>query len=339
MPVKILMPALSPTMTEGNLVKWLKKEGDTVESGDVMAEIETDKATMEMEAVDEGVIGKIIVPEGTEGVKVNEVIAILLEEGEDTSSMEGMDLGAEESATPPPVEEAEPPVEAANDEEEIDVSTEALAKVEENVVEEVAAVASAAPEGDRVIATPVAKRMAQQNNIDLVLITGTGPKGRIVKADVEAAIEGGAPAAAAPTQTPRPVVVGEGVEGPFEKVPVSGMRKVIAERLTEAKQTIPHFYLTIDCEVDELLKLRKQINEQQQDIKISVNDIIIRACALALKKVPAANAAWAEDHIKQYKTSDVSVAVAIEGGLVTPVVRNGGQQGSVRDREGSERFD
>ncbi len=285
MPIKILMPALSPTMTEGNLAKWLKKEGDTVESGDVLAEIETDKATMEIEAVDEGTLGRIVVPEKTAGVKVNEVIALLLEEGEDKSALDEIELetpAVEEKlsvAAPQPTPAIKPAV--------------------------------AATPGGRVIASPLAKRIASQSGIDLTLIKGTGPRGRITKADVEAA---GA--------TVSPQVAREGLEPPFDRIPISGIRQVVAQRLTESKQTVPHFYLTIDCEVDDLLKIRKQLNGNLENEKISVNDLIIRACALALMNVPEANAAWMGDHIRRYKTADISIAVAIEEGLITPIVQS-----------------
>lgn len=291
MPIKILMPALSPTMTEGNLVRWLKKEGDSVKSGEVMAEIETDKATMEVEAVDEGVIGKILVPAGTESVAVNSVIALLLEEGEDASSLEtiSIEMPVTSSAAPAQVQEV-PVLKAVPPQEVSPAST------------------------SRVFVSPLAKRIAEQNQLSLSVIQGSGPHGRIVKADVEAAIaqEGGKkPVAVAP-------VYGE---AEYVDLPLNMMRKVIAKRLTESKQEVPHFYLTIDCHLDALLALRTDINKRLEGEKLSVNDFIVRACALALMKVPEANTSWMETSLRQYQSADVSVAVAIDGGLVTPIVR------------------
>lgn len=299
MPVKILMPALSPTMTEGNLVRWLKKEGDEVESGQVLAEIETDKATMEVEAVEEGKLAKIIVPEGTEAVKVNEVIAILLEEDEDESALEGMDL---ETHTAPEPKETPAVVE----------SKPALAPEPQ--------VASISPAGGRVIASPLAKRIAAQEGLALGSIQGTGPRGRIVKADVEAALQAG------PVTRRVEVPRDEFGMPAFDRIDLTNIRKVIAQRLTESKQTVPHFYLTIECEMDKLLDLRRQINASLDGEKVSVNDVLIRACALALKKVPQANAAWMNDHVRHYKAQDISVAVAVDYGLVTPIVKDAGQK-------------
>ena len=309
MPTEILMPALSPTMEEGTLAKWHVKEGDTVSSGDIMAEIETDKATMEFEAVDEGVIGKILIAEGTEGVKVNAVIAILLEDGESAD-----DIGAASAAPAPTAAPAaaEAPATAA------------------------AAPAPAAPvkDGARVFATPLARRIAADKGLDLSAITGSGPHGRIVKADVEnasAAPKAAAPAAAAPaaaaTMAAGPstdVVLKTYADRPFEEVKLDGMRKVIAARLTEAKQTVPHFYLRRDIQLDALMKFRSQLNKQLEPrgVKLSVNDFIIKACALALQQVPEANAVWAGDRTLKFEKSDVAVAVAIEGGLFTPVLRD-----------------
>ncbi len=301
MPIEILMPALSPTMTEGNLVKWHKKEGDAVKAGDVLAEIETDKATMEVEAVDEGKIGKIVVPEGTESVKVNAPIAILLEEGEDVSAIK--DVQAKPVEAP-----KEKPAETKPD---LKVVSETQPKPQ--VVQ-----------GERVFASPLARRIANQEGVQLVSITGSGPRGRIVKADVEQALSqgGGAPL---PRSMPTSALL-TGYEPEYDVIPTSNIRKVIAKRLVEAKQTIPHFYLTVECELDALLKARKQMNTQE-GLKLSVNDFVIKACAMALKKVPAANASWIEDQIYQYKSADVSVAVAIEGGLITPVVRQAEKKG------------
>ena len=263
MPINILMPALSPTMTEGNLAKWLKNEGDAVEAGDVIAEIETDKATMEVEAVDEGVLGKIVVPEGSEGVAVNAVIGVLIAEGEDAAAI---------ADTPAPAEKPAPAVEAA---------PQGAAETPP---------AGPAPE-ERIAASPLARRMAAQAGLDLAAISGTGPRGRIVKADIEAVLAAG-PAAPEPARTPtRAAAMPDAPRSGTVKL--SAMRRVIAERMTESKTTVPHFYLTVDCEVDELLKVRSEINKRIEPAKISVNDIVIRACALALREVPAANVSWA----------------------------------------------
>lgn len=315
MPVKILMPALSPTMTEGTLAKWLVGEGDAINSGDIIAEIETDKATMEVEAVEEGKLGKILVAEGTEGVAVNNVIALLLEEGEDDSALEGVDVSAAapsgNGGTPPaPSPEPEP--------------------------------ATAAPAMDgRIIASPLARRMASQAGLDLAGITGSGPNGRIVKADIEAAIESGETAAKAPAAAPSAPAVAPAApaaapttaeclpfEPEFELESLSTMRKTIARRLTESKQQVPHFYLTVDCEIDGLLELRKTLNDKADGAyKLSVNDLVIKAAAIALRRVPKANASWTDEGVKLYKSADISVAVAIEGGLITPVVRQADNKG------------
>ena len=316
MPTEILMPALSPTMEEGTLAKWLVKEGDTVSSGDIIAEIETDKATMEVEAVDEGTIGNLVVAEGTEGVKVNAVIAVLLEEGESAD-----DIGSAPAAAPAPT--AAPAAEAA---------AEAPAAAEKP------APAPAAPshDGNRVFASPLARRIAAEKGLDLSAIKGSGPKGRIVKADVENAKPGAAPAAApaaaasapaaaaAPSGPSTDQVTAMFADREFEEVKLDGMRKTIAARLGEAKQTIPHFYLRRDIELDALLAFRSTLNKQLESrgVKLSVNDFIIKACAMALQSVPDANAVWAGDRILKLKPSDVAVAVAIEGGLFTPVLRD-----------------
>jgi pyruvate dehydrogenase E2 component (dihydrolipoamide acetyltransferase) len=347
MPIEITMPALSPTMTEGNLAKWLKKEGDEVKSGDVIAEIETDKATMEVEAVDEGTLGKIIVQEGTQGVAVNQVIALLLEEGEDASALEGgggakpapkQEAKSDGAAAPAPAPEAAPaPAPKSN------------------------GAQAPAHDGARIFASPLAKRMAEQSGLDLTQIQGSGPNGRIVKHDVEAAISGGtakkgakptaaegakteaakpapsqaaaqSPAATMSTQKPAGVDAKDfstklGIK--FREIPNSGMRKVIARRLTEAKQTVPHFYLTIDLQIDQLLKTRAELNGRSDEYKLSVNDFVIRATALALKKVPAANAAWTDDAILQYENADISVAVATPTGLITPIIKAAETKGLV----------
>ncbi|WP_300298144.1 pyruvate dehydrogenase complex dihydrolipoamide acetyltransferase [Ferrovibrio sp.] len=312
MPIDILMPALSPTMTEGKLGKWLVKEGDTVKAGDIMAEIETDKATMEFEAVDEGRIGKILVPEGTEGIAVNTPIAVLLEEGESAG-----DVKAAPVAQPVPKPAAAAPV--------VPLAPAAATAAP--------APAAAAPKpatapvktGDRVFASPLARRIAAQNNIDLKAVTGSGPHGRIVKADVEKAPKGAAAPAAKAAAAP--VAAGPGarqladlLKMPYRVEPLSGMRKTIARRLTESKQTVPHFYLTIDTEIDELLSLRKRLNDKSE-AKISVNDFIIRAVALALKKVPTANASYDDSGMLYYEHADISVAVATPNGLITPIIK------------------
>jgi len=317
MPTEVLMPALSPTMEEGTLAKWLVKEGDTVSSGDLLAEIETDKATMEFEAVDEGVVGKLLVAEGTEAVKVNTPIAVLLEDGESAD-----DIGEVSSA--PAAAPAEAPAETPK--------AEAAAP----------APAPAAPEtsdGSRIFASPLARRIAKDRGLDLSQIKGSGPKGRIVKADVENAHPGAkpaaAPAAAAPAAaaaapagpgTDQVIAMYQGRE--YEEVKLDGMRKTIAARLTEAKQTIPHFYLRRDIKLDALLKFRGTLNKQLEarGVKLSVNDFIIKACALALQQVPDANAVWAGDRVLKLKPSDVAVAVAIDGGLFTPVLRDADQR-------------
>lgn len=292
MPIEILMPALSPTMTEGNLAKWLKKEGDKVKSGEVIAEIETDKATMEVEAVDEGVIGKIIVPAGTEGVAVNALIALLLEEGEDKKVLENYAPAAKAPEKKP--EEKKPEAVAP-----------ALAPVE-------------AKQGGRVFASPLAKRVAADLGVSLGSVTGTGPHGRIIRADVESA-----PAGGRRQRARNPVEAKE--------IPNSNMRKIIAKRLLESKQTIPHFYLSVDCELDRLLAARKALNEAAEAkagkggkpaYKLSVNDFVIKAVAAALRDIPASNASWTETAVLQYNNVDVSVAVAVESGLVTPIIRN-----------------
>jgi pyruvate dehydrogenase E2 component (dihydrolipoamide acetyltransferase) len=320
MPIELLMPALSPTMTEGNLAKWHKKEGDAVKAGDVIAEIETDKATMEFEAVDEGTLGKILVPEGTEGVKVNQPIALLLEEGEDTSAMT-----EPAAAKPPPAPAAAKPAPAP-----------AAPKTAPP-----AAKAAPAPargnghaEDARVFASPLARRMAEKAGLDLGRVTGSGPHGRIVKHDIETALAKGptaprAPAARAPAGGGAPVtapsysrdqVVALAGNAAYTEVPHTAMRRIVAKRMAEAKATIPHFYETVDCEIDALLRMRKEINEAA-GLKLSVNDFVIKAAALALKKVPAANASWSEDAILRWTTADIAVAVALDDGLITPIVK------------------
>jgi pyruvate dehydrogenase E2 component (dihydrolipoamide acetyltransferase) len=340
MPIEVLMPALSPTMTEGTLAKWNVKEGDKVESGDVLAEIETDKATMEVEAVDEGTIGKVLVEEGSEGVAVNTVIALLLEEDEDESALEGADtsapqVGGDAAAAEEKSEaSAQPQQEAAPASKPAEKPAEPAGPVKP---------APAAPvaNGERIKASPLARRIADQQGVDLTTLEGSGPRGRIVKRDVEGA-KAAKPAAAETAATSAEAAAPQGAVGgvapawnpdlsglpEYEEIPNSSMRKVIARRLTEAKQQVPHFYLTVDCEIDNLLATRKQLNEKAAEgVKISVNDFIIRAVSIALKRVPAANAVWTEKAILQCKQQDISVAVAIDGGLITPIIKNAGGKG------------
>ena len=337
MPVNVLMPALSPTMEKGNLAKWLKKEGDTIKSGDIIAEIETDKATMEVEAVDEGVLAKIVVPAGTSDVPVNELIAVIAGEGEDPKAVSGG------SAKAAPAPAAAPAAVAAP-------APAASAPAAPAAAAPVAAPAPAAANGSaRVFASPLAKRIAKDAGIDIAMVAGSGPHGRIVERDVRAAIEGGgarkaaaaapvAPSAKAPAAASAPAAapVGMGDDairklyepGSYEEVPHDNMRKVIARRLLEAKQTIPHFYLTVDCQLDALLALREQINasapkdkDGKPAFKVSVNDFVIKALALALVRVPEANVTWTEGAMLKHRHADVGVAVSIPGGLITPVVR------------------
>ena len=315
MPINILMPALSPTMTEGNLAKWLKAEGDTIEPGDVIAEIETDKATMEVEAVDEGTMGKIVVAEGTEGVAVNQVIAVLLEEGESAD-----DIG---DVSAPPAAAAAPEAAPIASPEATSAPVTPAPQAQSDGIR---------ADGSRVFASPLARRIAENAGIDIAAVQGSGPHGRIVKRDVEAAIEsGGATAspASAPASQPSQMVMDDSGLAPYREVPHSSMRKIIASRLTESKQTIPHFYLSVDCELDTLLELRKNLNGRSDDYKLSVNDFVIRAVALALRKVPAANAMWTADSMRVFDRVDVSVAVAIPDGLITPVIRDAAGKGLV----------
>jgi pyruvate dehydrogenase E2 component (dihydrolipoamide acetyltransferase) len=313
MPVQILMPALSPTMTEGNLSRWLKKEGDVVKAGQVLAEIETDKATMEVEAVDEGKILKILVPGGAQGVKVNTPIAVLAGEGEENLSVDQ----ALAKLKPAPAAPSAAPV-AAN------ASTPAAKSAPS-----ASSAHAAAPrqDGARVFASPLAKRLAEQSGVDLRSVRGSGPQGRIVKLDVESAKSSGATGQG--QRMPAPATAPQGIDArdyanklgmAYQAIPNSGVRKVIAKRLTESKQLVPHFYLSIDCEIDELLSLRKSINEVANS-KVSVNDCVIRAVGLAMKKVPASNVSWTDEAILQYKDVDVSVAVATPNGLITPIIK------------------
>ena len=335
MPTPIKMPALSPTMEEGTLAKWLVKPGDKVEAGDIMAEIETDKATMEFEAVDEGTIASIAVEEGTEGVKVGTVIAMLAEEGEDldqaaaaapsdaaeagddeTAGAAEADTGAkDEPAKAAPRASAEPARAA------IETDTKAPAAPKDD-------------SGGRIIASPLARRIAEQKGVDLAGVSGSGPRGRIVKADVEGLEAGVAPAkseaaAPAPSAPPRPATLGGDLDAPYEATKLNNVRKVIARRLTEAKQTIPHIYLTVDVRLDALLDLRKQLNSslEADGVKLSVNDLLIKALARALQRVPACNVSFQGDELFQYSREDISVAVAAPSGLITPIIRDAGKKG------------
>ncbi|MCL6251060.1 pyruvate dehydrogenase complex dihydrolipoamide acetyltransferase [Altererythrobacter sp. KTW20L] len=316
MPIAIKMPALSPTMEEGTLSKWLVKVGDKVAAGDIMAEIETDKATMEFEAVDEGTIAAISVEEGTEGVKVGTVIAMLAEEGEDVDAAASAEAKPAAEAAPEPAK-SEPKADKA--------PTPAPAP---------APAAAKAATGDRIIASPLAKRIAEQKGVDLAAVQGSGPNGRIVKADVEGAKPGAAAtasapaAAAAPAPAPSAPATAQGVGIPHEVEKLSGMRKTIARRLTESKQQIPHIYLTVDIRLDALLKLRGELNKalEPQGVKLSVNDLLIKALAKSLVAVPACNVQFAGDTLLRFKRADISVAVSIPGGLITPIVKDAGSK-------------
>ena len=308
MATNILMPALSPTMTEGNLARWLKQECERIKAGDVIAEIETDKATMEVEAVDEGILGRILVPAGTQGVKVNDVIAVLVEAGEAVPA-----AGAVPKATPAAAPAPAAPAPVA-------VASVAIAPVP----------ASASASGDRVFASPLARRMAVQAGLDIGQIAGSGPNGRIVKADVDAALSRGpapvATAAPALAAAPRPAAPAA-ITAPHTAVPNSSIRKVIARRLAESKATIPHFYVSTDVEIDALLKIRADLNARSPKdgpgaYKLSVNDLVIKATAVTLRRFPNVNAMWTEDAILQLHDVDISVAVSIPDGLITPIVKN-----------------
>jgi len=348
MPIDILMPALSPTMEKGNLAKWLKKEGDSVKSGDVIAEIETDKATMEVEAVDEGVLAKILVPEGTADVPVNQLIALIAGEGEDPKSVTGSASGT----TAPPKAPAQPPPAGSvpRQNQAAGGGTMADARADQAPARPAPPSAPAAPQPaakpngaaqGRIFASPLARRVAKEAGLDLGMIQGSGPHGRIIERDVRAAIAGGTAKAApqpAAAKPPAPVIApspsADQIKalfepGSYEEIPHDGMRRTIARRLTEARQTIPQFYLTMDCEIDGLLKLREQANaaapkdkDGKPAWKISVNDIVIKALAAALMRVPDANVTWTEGAMLKHKHADVGVAVALPGhGLITPIVR------------------
>ncbi|MBN8521364.1 MAG: pyruvate dehydrogenase complex dihydrolipoamide acetyltransferase [Alphaproteobacteria bacterium] len=303
MPTKILMPALSPTMTEGNLARWLKKEGDMVKAGDVIAEIETDKATMEVEAVDEGKLARIIIPAGSQGVKVNALIAVLLDEGENDNAVEAALKGAP-AASPVSATVAPPPSITPQS-----TSPQVMIK-------------------DRVFASPLAKRLAKEKNINLSSVKGSGPHGRIIKADIlgsaGSSMIATSPSAAPVAPKPQPT------EGQkinefgmiYTEIPNNNIKKITAKRLTESKSTVPHFYLTIDCRIDDLMTVREQLNSAGKDqYKLSVNDFVVKACAMALQAYPSANVSWTESAIRQYVHSDISVAVATPNGLMTPIVK------------------
>jgi pyruvate dehydrogenase E2 component (dihydrolipoamide acetyltransferase) len=319
MATNILMPALSPTMTEGTLARWLKKEGETVKAGDVIAEIETDKATMEVEAVDEGVLGRILVPDGTAGVKVNDPIAVLVEQGE------AVPAGAAAPAAPPAAPAATPAAPAAP-------APAPAAKANGHDV------APAAASGERVFASPLARRMARQAGIDLGSLHGSGPNGRVVKADIVAAQGKPAPAlaaaapAAAPAAAAAPKPAVPAITAPHRLVPHSSVRKVIARRLAESKQHVPHFYVSVDVELDALLKLRGELNAKSPKdgagaFKLSVNDMLIKAAAATLRRVPGVNASYTDDGTVLYDDVDISVAVSIPDGLITPIVRQADRKG------------
>jgi len=338
MPINILMPALSPTMEKGNLAKWLKKEGDKIKSGDILAEIETDKATMEVEAVDEGILAKIMVPSGTQDVQVNQIIAMIASEGEDVAGVKAG--GAAPKAAAPSAVVSAAPAQGANPPSAPAAGAGSLFLV------------AARPAGDdarRLFASPLAKRMAKEFGIDLSAIVGSGPHGRVVERDVKAAQAGGgvkaAPAAPetkassqpAAAAAPKPAMASgpsdEAIKklfapGSYEEIPHDGMRRTIARRLAESKQTVPHFYLTVDCNLDALLALREQINaaapvsDGKPAYKLSVNDMVIKAWAMALRVVPDANASWTENSMLKHKHADVGVAVSIPGGLITPIIRD-----------------
>ena len=308
MPIPIRMPALSPTMSEGNLVKWHKKRGDSVFSGDMLAEIETDKAIMEVEAVDEGILGEVVVQEGAEGVAVNQVIAWLLEEGETAESIPA-NIGITSHAPQESSPKKHPPL-----------------HVVENGQETPGPSLVSSQPSKRIAASPLAKRNAHLHQVDLSLLQGSGPHGRIVNRDVEKALQNLPPPPLPQDLSFQKIHPGEGLdefsghEPAYDLVPLSSMRQTIAKRLTLSKQTIPHFYLSIDCQIDALLGLRHKLNAVSSE-KISINDMIVRACAIALYKVPQMNVAWSSQGLRRYHDIDISIAVAIDGGLITPVVR------------------
>ncbi|GJE55751.1 MULTISPECIES: pyruvate dehydrogenase complex dihydrolipoamide acetyltransferase [Methylobacterium] len=347
MPINVLMPALSPTMEKGNLAKWLKKEGDAVKSGDILAEIETDKATMEVEAIDEGVLARIVVPEGTADVPVNDLIALIAQDGEDPASVTAA------SSSAPAAKNAAEPADTASENVAPGGGHREYARVDA-APEGAKPNGAAQPATGRIFASPLARRIAKQEGIDVTAVKGSGPHGRVVVADVQAAKAAGTgkaaaePATAPAAPTPKAAVptaggVATGMTtdqvkalfeaGSYEEITLDGMRKTIAKRLVESKQTVPHFYLSVDVELDALLALRTQVNagapkdrDGKPAFKLSVNDFVIKALAVALQHVPDANAVWAGDRILKFRTSDVGVAVAIDGGLFTPVIRRAEQK-------------
>ena len=308
MAISILMPALSPTMTEGTLASWQVKEGDAIQSGQVLAEIETDKAVMEVEAVDEGVLAKILVPAGSESVAVNSVIALLAEEGEDPATVS---VPSNTSA----------PVNNATNEVAAPPQTTSMQKPSDKTTSD--------SSGSRIFASPLARRLAAEAGLDLASLKGSGPHGRIVKRDIETAIAAG-PAPKTASSAPQAAMISTDLAGPapYEVVPLNTMRKTIARRLSEAKSTVPHFYLSVDIELDQLLTARKALNTAADGAyKLSVNDLILKACGMALMKVPKANATWDDEGIRLYQRADIAVAVATDGGLITPVVRGANLKG------------
>jgi pyruvate dehydrogenase E2 component (dihydrolipoamide acetyltransferase) len=336
MPVNILMPALSPTMEKGNLAKWLKKEGDKVKAGDVIAEIETDKATMEYESIDDGVLAKIVVAEGTQDVPVNSLIAVLAEEGEDVKAAAGAAAGTAAPKVAAPAKETPPPAAPAAQQ------VEAVKAAMRAPIAPPASTAPSAPApaaGHRAFSSPLARRLAKEAGIDIGRIQGSGPHGRVIARDVEAAKSGRglAPAARAPAAAGAPAIAAAMPDaqvlalyepGSYELVPHDGMRRTIAQRLTASTQTIPHFYLTMDCDIGRLLAAREEINaaapkskDGKPAYKLSVNDFVIKALALALQRVPDANVSWTDGGMLKHKHSDIGVAVALPGGLITPIVR------------------
>lgn len=331
MPINLQMPALSPTMEEGTLAKWLVKEGDSVSSGDLLAEIETDKATMEFEAIDEGVIAKIVVPEGTENVKVGAVIAIIAEEGEDADNIEAPAASKGKQAEKPAAKKEKPEQEPDEEPAEKD---EAKPASPPPASPKPAPTASADSGGDRLKVSPLARRLAEEKGVDLKSLSGSGPGGRIVKADIDSAEAGTAPAksekaeektaGAEPGKAPaKPAASTSGdFDIPHTAEKLSGMRKTIARRLTEAKQTIPHYRVSIDVNIDKLLKLRGELNAslESRDIKLSVNDLLIKAQAVALMQAPDSNVSYTEDNLIRYQRADIAVAVSIPGGLITPII-------------------
>lgn len=340
MTIKVLMPALSPTMTEGTLASWHVQEGDKVEPGDVIAEIETDKATMEVEAVDEGTVGKIIVAAGTESVQVNDLIAVLLEEGEDAAAAEqaasrGGEATRSSGSEHEPANEAPPSPQPSSD-----TTAEAPPSPKPAPSPSQKGAASAAGKVGRIFASPLAKRLAEQAGIELSALSGSGPHGRIVKADIERAKKKGIPAAPQaeekPLAAPRaPAAAPEGIDAKaladqlgmaYEAIPNNNIRKTIAKRLLQASQTVPEYFLTIDCEIDGLLATRRRLNEGR-DIKISVNDFIIKASAMALRAHPEVNAAWTDEAVLQFTDIDVSMAVATPSGLITPIIKHADRKG------------